>query len=185
MSAEKLHADDTPVHVLRRATAKRRWDGCGPTCVTTGRRAIRHRRRCGSSTHRIAKANTQSSTCRASAVSCRLTPTPGSLTSTKTAEFRKRRVGRTFEGNSTTFRSHTGRPGSSRTDRGLVCHRERDSRSSTQRVARSVPSPRATAAGLVARMVGGLLDQAVAKIGHDGSDEVRAGPLAGPGELRA
>ena len=58
MSAQKLHADDTPVPVL----APWQWEGqksddCGRTCETIGRRETRHHRRCGSPTHRIAREN--------------------------------------------------------------------------------------------------------------------------------
>jgi transposase len=52
MSAEKLHADDTPVPVLAPGR-----DAYGPTCGMTGPGETRLRQRCGTPTRRIARAN--------------------------------------------------------------------------------------------------------------------------------
>ena len=57
MAATKLHADDTPVPCWRRATAKQKPGGCGPTFAMTVPRETQRPRRCGSPTRRIAKAS--------------------------------------------------------------------------------------------------------------------------------
>ena len=57
MSAEKLHADDTPVPVLAPGNGKTKTGYCGPTCGMIGPGETRHRQRCGSLTRRIARAN--------------------------------------------------------------------------------------------------------------------------------
>ena len=62
MAAQKLHADDTPARCSHLGMEKPRPDDCGPTCETIDRQEVRHHRRCGSPTHRIARENTRKHT---------------------------------------------------------------------------------------------------------------------------
>jgi transposase len=57
MSANKLHADDTPVPVLAPGNGKTKTDGCGPTFAMIALRETQPPQRCGSPTRRIAKAS--------------------------------------------------------------------------------------------------------------------------------
>ena len=50
---------------------------CGPTCAMTGRPGARSRRRCGSSTRRIARASIRERICKPSAACCRPMAMPG------------------------------------------------------------------------------------------------------------
>ena len=69
-------------------------DGCGRMCETIGRRETPHRRRCGSPTRRIARANIRRRTWAISQARCRPMVTRDSIRSTKPGAFRKRRAGR-------------------------------------------------------------------------------------------
>ena len=57
MSAQKLHADDTPVPVLAPGLEGQKPDDSGRMYETIGQRETRPQPRCGSPTHRIARVN--------------------------------------------------------------------------------------------------------------------------------
>jgi hypothetical protein len=102
LTAEKLHADDTPVPVLDpgqgRTRTGRLW-----TYVRDDRPwGDETRRRYGSPTRPIDGANTPRRTSRTSRVFCKLTPLPATHRSTPRARYKKPRAGRTFGASSTT-----------------------------------------------------------------------------------
>ncbi len=104
MAAAKLHADDTPVPVLRPAWAERKRGDCGPMFGMTGPPGTPRRPGCGSRTRPIARASIPKATCATSRARCRPTGTRDSTKSMRPGAFARPLAGRTLEGNSTIFR---------------------------------------------------------------------------------
>ena len=99
-----------PCRCWRQETARRRPGACGRMFATIARRAAWQRRRYGSPTRPIARANIPSDICARFGERCRPMPTPDSISSIKRmAASRKSPVGRTSGASSTTCRKHTHR----------------------------------------------------------------------------
>jgi transposase len=62
LSGNKLHAETRRFRFCAPDGAPRNKAACGPTCAMIGRQQTRHRQRCGSRTHRIAKGCTRGHT---------------------------------------------------------------------------------------------------------------------------
>ena len=141
MNAEKLHADDTPVPVLAPSNGKtktgRLW-----TYVRDDRPGeIRARRRCGSPTRRIARANIRKHTCKSLRTGCGRMVTRGTIQSMRVDRSKgvhgacSQAVLRTVRGSQV-----CGSESNARADRGLVCHRGGDPGTSRRRTARGPES---------------------------------------------
>ncbi len=109
MSAEKLHADDTPVPCWHPARAKPKRGYFGPTCEMTDLGEMRARRQCGLPTRRIAKVSMCKLTCASSRASCRRMVTRGTMRFMKMAECKKSHAWRMFVGRSTICTRRTSR----------------------------------------------------------------------------
>src|SRR5215469_2284542 len=94
----------------RRARARPRRGGCGPTCAMTDRRATRPLPGCGLRTRPIAEGNTPGSICARFRVLCRPMPMPASISCIKMVGFRKSHVGRTFAASSMISNKPMARP---------------------------------------------------------------------------
>jgi transposase len=100
MSAEKLHADDTPVPVLAPGKGK----------TKTGRLWTYVPRPCGSPTHRIARANIRKLTCASSRASCKPMVTRDTMRFMKLDEWKKSHAWRTLVDRSTICTRRTSLP---------------------------------------------------------------------------
>ena len=178
--AGKLHADDTPVPVLARATARPRPVDCGPMFAMTVRRATPQLRQCGLPTRRIAKGEHPARHLEKFRGTLQADAYAGFNQLYENGRIQKPRVGRMCGASSTICSKRTLRRWRERrwneSERCMGSKKEIRGRAAG-RTPRSPPSTIQAVARLYAPVVRSDPVEAVAQVGDDGGDSLRARAL--------